>query len=211
MASYIVAGKRSPSTGIIVSYPKFTTHYGTHVSFTRGIWNPGTRTYDSDRLAVINVPVLKSHSIYGVTAAVKNYKGVVSGKLTRHNAHRSVATGGMGTQMVETRVPVLNVIDAIWINARPGNGPSTAYSNAVETNIIAASRDPVAIDTWASINVLIPAAEKLGYSRTRPMNPLAESGSAFSRWLALSIEIAAVVNKAPACRVMILPWIGSFR
>jgi uncharacterized protein (DUF362 family) len=135
---------------------------------------------------VINVPVLKSHSIYGVTAAVKHYMGVVSDKLTSHNAHRSVASGGMGTQMVETRVPALNVIDAIWINARPGNGPSTPYPAATETNIITASRDPVALDTWASINVLIAAAEQLGHTLTRAMDPRVSSSSAFSRWLGLS-------------------------
>jgi uncharacterized protein (DUF362 family) len=176
-----------------VSYPKFTTQAGTHVSFTRGIWNPDTRTYDSDSLVVINVPVLKSHSIYGVTAAVKHYMGVVSDELTSHNAHRSVGSGGMGTQLAETRVPDLNVIDAIWINAQPGKGPSTPYSAATETNIIAVSRDPVALDTWASINVLIATAEEHGHARTRLMNPLETSGSGFSKWLALS---AAELQKA---------------
>ena len=183
---YVVAGGRSQSTGIIVSYPKFTTRYGTSVSFALGIWDPETRTYDSERLVVINVPVLKSHSTYGVTAAVKHYMGVVSDKLTSHNAHRSVASGGMGTQMVETRVPALNVIDAIWINARPGNGPSTPYPAATETNIVTASRDPVALDTWTSINVLIAAAEQLGHTRTWAMDPRVSSSSKFSRWLELS-------------------------
>ncbi len=185
---YVVADTPTEPTGIIVTYPKFTTRYGTHVSFSEGIWNPGTRTYDTDGLVVINVPVLKSHSIYGVTAAVKHYMGVVSDKLTSHNAHRSVGNGGMGTQMVETWMPALNVIDAIWINARPGRGPSTSYSVATETNVIAASLDPVALDTWASMNVLIAAAERQGHSRTGSMNPFTDSGSRFSEWLELSAK-----------------------
>ena len=121
---YVVASSASPDTGIVVSYPKFTTRYGTRTSFKKGIWNPTSGSYDSERLKVINVPVLKSHSIYGVTASVKHYMGVVSDRLSGHTAHRSVGTGGMGTQMAETRFPVLNVLDAIWINAAPGRGPS---------------------------------------------------------------------------------------
>lgn len=183
---YIVAGKSTGPTGIIVSYPKFTTRYGTHISFKRGVWDPASRTYDTDRLTVINVPVLKSHAIYGVTGAVKHYMGVVSDKLTSHNAHRSVGDGGMGTQMVQTRVPALNIIDAIWINARPGRGPSTSFAAADEVNVIAASLDPVALDTWGSINLLIAAAEQRGYGRTQLMSPLAPSGSGFSKWLSLS-------------------------
>ena len=58
------------STGITVSYPKFTTEFGTHVSFKEGIWNPSARTYNNDILKVINMPVLKSHRGFQVTAAV---------------------------------------------------------------------------------------------------------------------------------------------
>ena len=185
---YVVADAPSASTGIIVTYPKFTTAYGTHVSFTRGIWNREAGRYDHDRLVVINVPVLKSHSIYGVTASVKHYMGVVSDRLTSHNAHRSVATGGMGTQMAETRFPDLNIIDAIWINARPGNGPGTNYTAATQTGIIAASRDPVALDVWAAETILMPAAEALGYRDTSALDPRDDSRRSFGRWLSLSAD-----------------------
>jgi hypothetical protein len=185
---YIVADERTASTRIVLSYPKFTTIFGTKVSFAKGIWDPVTKTYDLERLVVINVPVLKSHAIYGVTGAVKHYMGVVSDKLSGHTAHRSVGSGGMGTQIAQTRAPALNVIDAVWINPRPGNGPSASYSIAVETNVIAASRDPVALDTWASINILIAAAEDLGYSRISRMDPRESSRSSFSKWLELSAK-----------------------
>ncbi len=51
-----------PDTGVYVSYPKFQSEQGTYISFKHGIWNGAT--YE-DRLKVINLPVLKSHEIYG--------------------------------------------------------------------------------------------------------------------------------------------------
>jgi len=185
---YVVSELPAASTGIIVSYPKFTTAYGTRVSFKNGIWDTVSASYDHDRLVVINVPVLKSHAIYGVTASVKHYMGVVSDKLTSHNAHRSVATGGMGTQMVETRLPDLNIIDAIWINARPGGGPGTNYNQATQAGIIAASRDPVALDVWAAEEILIPTAEAFGYGNIRSMDPQEDGRRSFGRWLSLSAD-----------------------
>ena len=185
---YVVASSPSAATGIVVSYPKFKTLYGTRISFKKGIWNPVSRSYDSDRLKVINVPVLKTHSIYGVTASVKHYMGVTSDRLTKHAAHQSVGSGGMGTQMAETRFPVLNVLDAIWINAVPGGGPLTRYAEATRTNIVAASRDPVAMDYWAAKSILVPAAEKLGYRDTESMNPDNVQTRSFGKWLRLSMK-----------------------
>lgn len=184
---YVVEAAASPRTGNIVSYPKFTTPFSTHVSFTKGIWDPTARRYDSDMLKVINVPVLKSHSGYGVTASVKHYMGVGSDKLT-HTAHRSVGAGGMGTEMAGTRVPVLNVIDAIWINANPGRGPWTSYDDAAQVNVIAAGRDPVALDYWAAKNILVPAAQKLGYTSTDSLDPDVTTGRSFGSWLRLSMQ-----------------------
>ena len=72
---YVLKGAESPATGLRVSYPKFRTVKGTCVSFKRGVWDPEDRAYDGDRLKVINVPMLKAHFIYGVTACVKHYMG----------------------------------------------------------------------------------------------------------------------------------------
>ncbi len=184
---YVVDSSPSAETGIVVSYPKFTTRYGTRISFKEGIWDPAVG-YDSRRLKVINVPVLKSHSIYGVTASVKHYMGVVSDRLSRHSAHGSVGTGGMGTQMAQTRFPVLNVLDAIWINAAPGRGPRTLYSQATQADIVAASRDPVALDYWAAKNILLPAARKLGYGNTDSLDPDVTRKGFFGYWLRLSMK-----------------------
>ena len=188
---YILYDNSDPETGIRVSYPKFRTQYGTYISFKHGIWN-GTQ-YEK-RLKVINVPVLKSHSWYGVTASLKHYMGVLSeasaGGLS--NGHYRVSRGAMGTMMVETGLPTLNIIDAIWINANPppasGCGPSTPYNVATRVNVLMASVDPVALDYWAAKNVLVQAAHMIGYVDTHTLDPDSTdktglSGEAFGVWL----------------------------
>jgi hypothetical protein len=185
---YVVDSSPSPDTGIVVSYPKFTTRYGTRISFKNGLWDPAAGGYDSERLKVVNVPVLKSHSIYGVTASVKHYMGVVSNRLSGNTSHGSVGTGGMGTEMAQTRFPVLNILDAVWINAAPGRGPRTTYSQATQANIVAVSRDPVALDYWAAKNILLPAARKLGYGSTDSLDPEVNRKGFFGYWLRLSMK-----------------------
>lgn len=185
---YIVNRAADPVTGIMVSYPKFKTKHGTYISFKRGVWNPETRSYDGEKLKVINVPVLKAHFIYGVTACVKHYMGVASDKLTEHNAHRSVGTGGMGTEMVETRMPTLNILDAIWVNANPGRGPGTSYSEATRVNVVMSSTDPVALDYWAVKNVLIQAARMKGAKDFATIDPDNVASGSFGKWLRLSMQ-----------------------
>jgi hypothetical protein len=190
---YVVNDTANSMTGIMVSYPKFTTEYGTHISFKHGVWDHETKTYDRYSLKVINVPVLKTHSTYGVTACVKHYMGVPSDKLTTRlgsRTHNTIADGGMGTEMAETRFPVLNILDAIWVNANSPEGtragPHTSYQQATEVNIIAASTDPVAMDYWASKNILMQAIPD-GSDLTL-IDPDYMEASSFGRWLRLSME-----------------------
>ncbi|MDR2510836.1 MAG: DUF362 domain-containing protein [Spirochaetaceae bacterium] len=172
------------NTGIQISYAKFTTVYGTPVSFKFGVWNEASKTYDERRLRLINIPVLKVHSQYHVTGAVKAYMGIPSNALTDMSAHKSVGTGGMGTLMVHTRFPLLNILDMIYIC--PQRGPPSAYSTAVQKNMIAASTDPFALDVWASTNILIPAAEAAGYTRIKSMYSDSREPGSFGYWLSKS-------------------------
>jgi len=174
------------STGLEVSYPKFSTEFGTRVSFKEGIWDANTNTYDSEKLKIINMPVLKSHGLFQVTAAVKSYMGVPSDRLTERRSHNSVGMGGMGTLMAETRFPVLNILDMIWIG--PDQGPRNTYNMAVQINKIAASTDPVALDYWAAKHILIPEAEKFPGGRAPSMNPDSTEPGTFGRWLRLSMN-----------------------
>ena len=172
---YVVNSTQDPVTQIRVSYPKFKTTYGTYISFKKGIWNTTTSSYDSGKLKIINVPVLKSHSNYGVTACVKHYMGVVTNSLGT-NSHSAVRYGAMGSVMAEARFPTLNLLDAVWVNANPIEessdcGPATSYDAASFTNVIGASQDPVALEYWASKYILIPTAIQLGYTAYSSLDP----------------------------------------
>ena len=192
---YIVYETADPETGIYVSYPKFKTDYESLISFKHGLWN-GT-SYEK-RLKVINLPVLKSHFIYGATASLKNYMGVqseiINGGLA--NGHSSIATGGMGTLMVDCGLPTLNIIDAVWVNANPypdsSCGPPTEYHMATRVNTLIAGVDPVALDYWATKHVLIQTASSIGYDDTHTLDPenTQKSGleEAFGVWLGLTKE-----------------------
>jgi hypothetical protein len=193
---YIVSGPPDEQTKIAVTYPKFQTKYGTYISFKLGVWDAANGSYNSQRLKVLNVPVLKTHAIYGVTASVKHYMGVGSDMQSREaggRSHNSVGTGGMGTEMAQTRFPDLNILDAIWINAHPKGGPRTSYEQASHTGIIAACVDPAALDYWAAKNILMPAARDLGHDDLESMDPDNTSPGAFGDWLRLSL---AEIQKA---------------
>jgi len=177
---YVRNSTWNSDTEIYVSYPKFTTEYGTYISFKEGVWDNMTG-FDSDRLKVINMPVLKSHALYGVTGCIKHYMGVPQGFIvpsvnpyTPHE-HFSIAQGGMATLMVETRTPILNILDMIWINANPlesstKRGPWGNYDYTSFTDIIGVSQDPVALDYWTSKNVLMATA-MLNYNTYSSLDP----------------------------------------
>lgn len=170
---YIVEQPMDARSESFVAYPKFQTSFGTYVSFKNGIWDPTEEAYDSDRLVLINVPVLKPHGIYGVTGCIKHYMGVTSDSLTRQlgaRAHDTIVAGGMGTLISGSRLPDLNIMDALWVSLEPGKGPSVGYDQATCLQVIAASTDPVALDYWASKYILMQGAEQAGNS-SRSFNP----------------------------------------
>jgi len=145
------------------TYPKFQTDYGTYVSLRDGIWDPGSQSYDRSHLKFINVPVLKGHSVYGITAVVKHYMGVVTNFLNS-NSHAAIQYGGLGAVMGEIQLADLNILDAIWVGAIPDHHPFFAYEESVRKDQLVAGLDPVALDMWAVKHILIPAYEDNGYS-----------------------------------------------
>jgi hypothetical protein len=91
----------------------------------------------------------------------------------------------MGAVMGDIQVADLNILDAIWINANPYSGPSTSYAGATRKDMLVASTDPVALDRWATKNILIPAFIDNGYSPPWPA-PSADPddpSSAFRQYL----------------------------
>ncbi|MFX0023849.1 MAG: DUF362 domain-containing protein [Candidatus Hermodarchaeota archaeon] len=116
-----------------------------------------------------------------MTGCIKHYMGVPQGSIVPSvhpsipHEHFSIAQGGLATLMVETRAPVLNILDMIWINANPLEssstyGPMGDYAYTSFTDIIGVSQDPVALDYWASKNVLMPTA-MLDYDSYSSLDP----------------------------------------
>ncbi len=160
---YVVNPMLDEETCIRVSYPKFQSAYGTYISYKNGIWSPDSQTYDPTRLTVINLPVLKTHFIYAVTAAVKNHMGVVTRDLST-DSHNGVRRGGLGSFLAEVRMPDLTILDCIWVLARPGDGPDASYVEATRRDQLVAGADPVALDAWATKFILIPQIIENGYT-----------------------------------------------
>ncbi len=188
---YICEECLNVKNGFMVSYPKFKTCHGTRISLKKGVWDPAAKKYDSARLKFINVPILKSHFIYGVTGCVKHYMGVVSDKLTAQlgaRSHQLVGVGGMGSEMVGTRYPVLNILDATWVNAKPKGGPMTPYAAATRADVLIGGLDPAAIDHWASRQILMKLAAEAGHTDLTTLDPEYRQGNSFGAWLKLACE-----------------------
>ena len=94
--------------------------------------------------------------------------------------------------MAETRFSTINILDCIWVNAVPRTGPITSYEQATRVNIVAASIDPVALDYWASKNILMKAAPS--GADTSSMNPDNRASGSFGDWLRKSARELAVAG-----------------
>jgi len=182
-SGYVVEPGFDPQTSIRVSYPKFVTSRGTYISYKHGVWSPASASYNAEKLVVINLPVLKTHQIYGVTASVKNHMGVVTQSLGT-DSHWGVGRGGLGSVLSQVRCPDLTILDCIWVLAIPGAGPSATYAQATGCDKLMAGTDPVALDAWAVKFILMPKIIAAGYTEPayaaqNPDNP----DGAFRRYL----------------------------
>jgi hypothetical protein len=137
-----------------VSYPCFNTAGGHRIELKRGIWRDGAY---SQKLKLINVPVLKHHDQNGsqITASLKHFYGVVS-MSDGHAPFRHYGGLGQtcGKMVLSVRTPVLNIVDAIWVSYTSIRGyPASATFRA---NQIMASQDPVALDYCAAKYLIYP-------------------------------------------------------
>jgi len=97
----------------------------------------------SDR--VINVPVVKHHSLAHATLGMKNWFGVIgAGRPRLHQGiHRAIAELGAAFR------PTLTVVDATRILV--ANGPQGGSLEDVRRmDVVAAGTDPVALDAWGA-------------------------------------------------------------
>lgn len=94
---------------------------------------------------VINIPIVKHHSLSGCTIAMKNWYGILGGRRNRlhQNIHRSIA------DLASAVRPTLTIVDAIRVLRENGpTGGSLSYVS-VENTIIAGT-DEVALDSFSS-------------------------------------------------------------
>ncbi|MFC1851184.1 DUF362 domain-containing protein [candidate division CSSED10-310 bacterium] len=164
------------------SYPKFQSDRGTFISLRDGIWDDVTGSYDRAHLKFINVPVLKSHMVYGTTSCVKHYMGVVTDSLNT-NSHNAIQFGGLGAVMAEIQLADLNILDAIWVGAIPDHHPSFGYNESTRQDMLLAGFDPVALDYWAVKNILLPAFAENGYPGPYPTADPDDQNSIFREYL----------------------------
>ncbi len=137
-----------------VSYPCFTTAGGNRIELREGIWTGNTY---SQKLKLINVPVLKHHDVGGseITASLKHVYGVLSMRDGQSSYRHYGGLGNTcGKMFVSVRPPELNILDAIWVSHSSLKGyPKETTHRA---NQILASQDPVALDYWAAKYILYP-------------------------------------------------------
>jgi len=153
----------NPAT--LTSYPKFESPKGNYVSFSKGIWDDNAKIYDSEKLTIINFPVLKAHGMAGATIALKNYIGVMN--TTKHDEwfggwvddtfHPLYCFSEYALVAKELAIawPDLNIIDATWVATE--SNYNFNYG-AVNQKTILASTDPVAASWYAAKYILTPNA-----------------------------------------------------
>ena len=104
-------------------------------------WPVYAEVMDAD--LVINVPVLKHHGLTGVSAAMKNYMGVIGGN--RGSWHQNM--DGCLTDITAFMKPRITILDAV--RTLNDHGPQGGDPNDVSVRgVVAASTDIVALDAF---------------------------------------------------------------
>jgi uncharacterized protein (DUF362 family) len=94
---------------------------------------------------VINVPVVKHHSLSRVTIGMKNWLGVLGPG--RNRLHQDINRAQ--AELAATFRPTLTVVDATRVLA--ANGPvGGSLGDVREVNAVAAGTDPVLCDAWGA-------------------------------------------------------------
>jgi uncharacterized protein (DUF362 family) len=106
-------------------------------------WDVLSVLFRADRL--VNVPVVKHHSLSRLTCGFKNLMGLIGG--SRGRLHQDIHPALV--DLASAFRPTLTVVDATRVMKR--NGPTGGRLEDVEPmNVVAAGTDPVACDAWAA-------------------------------------------------------------
>ncbi len=127
-------GTDAPSAG----YETFPTELGS-------IGSCYSRIVTETATAIINVPVLKEHSLAGVSAALKNNYGAIHNPNKYHANGCSPFVADVNSHPAIRRKTRLNVCDAVRVQVHGGPGYKPRWTT--EFGGILVSTDPVALDT----------------------------------------------------------------
>jgi len=122
-------------------------YYSKEISLPRGVKLKSAKIHDAlaEADAWINVPVLKNHGGAKLSAAMKNYMGIVWDRRFFHSNDLQQCIADICTW---EKKPVLNIVDSYRLMFQNGpQGKSAADVATVKT--LLASKDIVAIDTAA--------------------------------------------------------------
>jgi uncharacterized protein (DUF362 family) len=114
---------------------------------------------------LIDMPVLKTHVLTGVSLGMKNLFGLMP--LPRSGLHDRI--DGVLCDLVRIKKPALVVVDGTY--GMEGKGP--LYGETVQMDVILAGRDIVAVDTVATSVMGLPP-EKIGHIALAVKNGLGE-------------------------------------
>jgi uncharacterized protein (DUF362 family) len=94
---------------------------------------------------VLNLPVVKHHSLSRLTCGLKNHMGLIGG--SRGRLHQEIHAAVV--DLAAAFRPALTVVDATRVMVR--NGPTGGrLEDVVAGHAVAAGTDPVACDAWAA-------------------------------------------------------------
>jgi len=106
-------------------------------------WEVLAALFSADRL--VNVPVVKHHSLSRLTCGLKNHMGLLGGQ--RGRLHQEIHSAVVDLACAFR--PTLTVVDATRVMIR--NGPTGGrLEDLKRVDAVAAATDPVAADAWAA-------------------------------------------------------------
>jgi uncharacterized protein (DUF362 family) len=137
-------GQAAREAGASIAHQKSVGTVQLELGGTRlGAWDVLKPLTEADR--VINVPIVKHHSLTGATLGMKNWFGAVVGRRSQlhQRIHQVCAELGAAFR------PTLTVVDATRILT--GNGPTGGSLSLVQNlDQVAVATDPVAADAWGA-------------------------------------------------------------
>jgi len=119
------------------------------------VWPVSRFFHEADK--VINVPIVKHHSLCGCTLAMKNWYGVLGGR--RNQLHQDIHASIV--DLAQAVRPTLTVMDAIRVLKRNGPTGGSLGDVAIENTVIA-GLDEVAIDA-CSLQFLGLTPDRVSY------------------------------------------------